>query len=336
MLSISETKAVLNSDIQGPSADFEKLVAHAARSVELQETGKIKAGAYLIADFTDLSFPYKKPDSALRSWERVNGRKRIVVQPGTVVNGDGEIEYVYPYGVVPRLFLIWLTTEIKMTQSRTVEVGQSINALRRQLGIARGGKQHENFVKQMEALFSAHIVIHDQERDSAAKATATKGRALQIADSWEIWRSDDSGEVLDSLPSTLCVSESFYRHVQKTAVPLVSEIVSEFRRDPMRLDIYCWLVHRLYAQRSPKSNVSWSQLSGQFGGNYSRERSFKHAFKKHLQVVLMYYPEARVSVTQNGLILRRSKLHIPPRGAAAPVRTIEDVVSAAAVVAQAS
>ncbi|WP_421084856.1 replication protein RepA [Rothia nasimurium] len=335
MPSIAETTEVWNREIEPPAARFQTLVEHAGRSIELQEAGKIKAGSYLLADLTDLSFPYKKPDPNMRSWERSNGRKKIVIQPGMVPGPGGGIEYVYPYGIVPRLFLIWLTTEIKLSKSRRVEVGKSVNALRAQLGISSGGKQHANFTRQLEALFSAHIVVFEQGPKKEG-VTANKGKVLQIADSWEIWKSSETGEVVESIPSTLEVSESFYNHVQNTAVPLVSEIVSAFKRDPMRLDIYCWLVHRLYMQRAPESNVSWSQLSKQFGGNYARERSFKKAFVDHLQVVLLYYPEARVSVTRNGLILRRSKLHIPPRGAVARILSVEEVVSAAAAIGKAS
>ena len=329
MSSISESGEVWNRELHDTSPRFKKLIHHASRSVELHESGKIKPGSFLLADLTDLSFPYKKPKAELRGWVRSNGRKRIVIQPGAVPNANGEIEYVYPYGSTPRLFLIWLTTEIKHSKSRTVEVGKSVSALRKQLGIADGGKQHENFTRQLEALFASHIVIYEDELKKKQKVTPNKGRVIQIADSWEIWKSDDDGEVCESIPSTLQVTESFYQHVQRTAVPLVSEIVDEFKRDPMRLDIYCWLVHRLYTQRKSETHISWSQLANQFGGNYARERSFKHAFKEHLQIVRMYYPEARVAVTRDGLLLRRSKLHIPSRGGKSEVPTITEVVAAA-------
>lgn len=333
---VSEPTDVWNRELHDISPRFKKLIHHASRSVELHESGKIKPGSFLLADLTDLSFPYKKPKAELRAWERSNGRKRIVIQPGAIPNENGEIEYAYPYGSVPRLFLIWLTTEIKHGKSRTVEVGKSITALRKQLGIADGGKQHENFTRQLEALFASHIVIYDQEVKKKQEATPNKGRVLQIAESWEIWKSAEDGEIQQGIPSTLQVTESFYQHAQKTAVPLVPEIVDEFKRDPMRLDIYCWLVHRLYMQRKSESNVSWSQLVHQFGGGFTRERDFKHAFKEHLQIVRMYYPEARISVTRDGLILRRSKLHIPSRGGKSEVPTLAEVVAAATELDKAS
>jgi hypothetical protein len=88
---------------------------------------------------------------------------------------------------------------------------------------------------------------------------------------------------------------------------------------PLALDLYYWLAHRLYSVRKP-TLVPWALLVRQFGSQYDRVRAFKAQVVKHLRVIALAYPEARVHSTGDGLVLGPS----PP-----PVsrQTVLDVTS---------
>ena len=54
------------------------------------------------------------------------------------------------------------------------------------------------------------------------------------------------------------------------------------RKTVWDLDVYAWLVHRLFTLTRP-SSMSWVQLSGQFGHNYGAIRYFRRFFGESVQ-----------------------------------------------------
>src|SRR5690242_18621210 len=53
--------------------------------------------------------------------------------------------------------------------------------------------------------------------------------------------------------------------------------------------------------------ISWLSLFKQFGSNYKEVRKWRERFVNSLAVALAAYPEARVSVEEEGLILHPSR-----------------------------
>lgn len=297
-----------------------EVLPHMDRANELMEQGRIRAGSYIPVELAQLCLPYRDPKD-LHFWERTNGNKKLLIEPALLPSRDGSIRRGFPFGSVPRLFLIWLTTEIKM-QGRTdgqpirVELGESLQDFMRQIGLTTGGgTQRRRVMDQLNRLVRARITILDLSAEGGAEGSwRDQGRQLSVASSWSLWHAgdDDDGEA-PLMGSYIEVSPEFARSIDG-AVPLATDVLRELQTHPMRLDIYCWLVHRMYRMRKRESRVTWHQLEEQFGGNYSRTRQFRAAFKTNLLAVRMYYPRARISVTKDGLLLRPSPKHIPQRG----------------------
>jgi hypothetical protein len=86
--------------------------------------------------------------------------------------------------------------------------------------------------------------------------------------------------------------------------------IRQLRKSPMDLDVYAWLVHRLF-NLSRSNTVTWAQLSGQFGHGYAEPRKFRHFFLDSLKRVLAVYPEANVKPAEVGLVLAPSRPHVP-------------------------
>lgn len=301
-----------------------RMVEHGTAATQLHESGGIKADAFLQMHFTQLSLPYRDPGT-LDFWERKNGQLRLVLEPGLIADADGTLRRAYPYGNIPRLFLIWLCTNALRHATAEISMGPTMSRFMSEIGLAEGGKQRARVGEQLRRLFAARISIID----TAAPAKGAGGlmreerKQMLVADEWTLWTSmtgDESGAIEGG---RLVLSDAFHRAIKASSVPLSGRVIAELKNNPMQLDIYVWLVRRLHSARG-QSNVSWEQLEEQFGGNYQRSRRFREAFKQNLHIVRLYYPDAGVWITDHGLILRRSGKHIPARGAAGGV-TANDV-----------
>jgi replication initiator protein len=100
----------------------------------------------------------------------------------------------------------------------------------------------------------------------------------------------------------------FFEEIIKRPVPIDIRVLKSLKQSAMKLDIYCWLTHRMsYLKHA--SEIDWKLLHLQFGSGYTRERDFKKAFLEHLKGVLLFY-DADVEEGKKGLILKPSPTHI--------------------------
>lgn len=77
----------------------------------------------------------------------------------------------------------------------------------------------------------------------------------------------------------------------------------------MRLDIYSWLTYRMsYLTKS--TSIPWEVLQLQFGSNFSRTIDFKRKFLERLKAVQIVYPQAKISLAKNSLVLKPSRPHV--------------------------
>jgi hypothetical protein len=67
--------------------------------------------------------------------------------------------------------------------------------------------------------------------------------------------------------------------------------------------------------------VEWSALHRQFGAAYGEQRQFRRRFVEPLSTALGVYPEARITVSDKGLLLSPSRT--PPESKIFGVPSIE-------------
>jgi hypothetical protein len=101
-----------------------------------------------------------------------------------------------------------------------------------------------------------------------------------------------------------------FQSILERSAPLATKAIKQLRKSPMDLDVYAWLVHRLFHLSKP-SMVQWSQLSNQFGHSYSEPRTFRRFFLDSLKRVLVVYPDAKLKVGDSGVLLLPSRAHLP-------------------------
>lgn len=257
-----------------------------------------------------LSLPYREPASDLMAWERVNGKHRITITPYVK---DGKA--YFPYGVYPRLLITFLTTEAVKTDSSTIQIADGLRGFMRQLGLNAGGKQKQLLLDQMQRLFNASIRIETVEeviRDGVP-LTHVVTKNFQFTEEHELWLKGSNGEVQAiEWGSSVTLSPKFYDSLKGQSFPVFAEALKAVGNSPFALDIYLFLVSRLYRLKR-RTSISWDQLNQQFGGNYKEIKTFKHAFLRNLQTVQIIYPEAKIVVDEKCLTLLPSKQHVPSR-----------------------
>lgn len=244
-----------------------------------------------------------------RTFERHNGRASILLEAGKLWDGRCWLDQPLPYGAVPRLVMVYVSSEAVRTRSRSVEVGHSTRQFLTALGMqtsggARGG--YQALKRQMQALAACRLSLGVQNEGRVTTIDAKPIRRF------EAWLHQD-GEQGTLWPGVLELSEEFYGTLIEHAVPLDPRALAALRHSALALDVYAWLAHRLRrVAGAGGTKLSWRNLYEQFGQEYGCAKDFKKQFRLALRQTLAVYPDARVTEVIGGIALHASRAPVQP------------------------
>lgn len=247
------------------------------------------------------SFPHGDPHDTA-SFTRRNGWLELTLSATRRDTG-------LPYGVPARLLTIYCASEAVRTRSPEIYLGRTIHEFLRCLDvpITRGERGSLRvYANQLLRLIHCAVSIDENIQDSSGRSGLHIRQAL-FAEEARLWWDESE---LAGQGSSLVLSSVLFQSILERSAPLSTAAIRQLRKSPMDLDVYAWLVHRLF-QLSRPNTVTWAQLSGQFGHGYSQPRKFRHFFLHSLRRVLAVYPEARVKPADVGLLLTPSRPHVP-------------------------
>jgi len=262
---------------------------------------------FLHAVQCQIGIPYRNPGD-LREWDHKQGNASLRIEAGAVVDPTGKFVHVgLPYGEKPRLVLIHLATEAVRTGSPIVDVEDSMTAFARSLGMETNGQQLRSLKDQLARLAAATVRM----------GTVEEGRAVQVNTQFvtalELWYPTQADQRV-LWPSTVRLSEEYFKSLGQHAVPLDHRAVAALRSSSMALDIYAWLAQRLHRVPTGKPQfIAWDLMYEQFGQGFARIRDFRRRFLQTLHQVASAYPAARLSADDSGLTLSHSPPPVPPR-----------------------
>jgi Plasmid encoded RepA protein len=233
-------------------------------------------------------------------WRRVNGPVSLTVQP--TVDQVGTYHGV-PHGAKARLILLYLQTEAVKTNSRQIELGRSMHAWLRRMGVKPSGTNYLEVNRQSHKIENC-LLIFSHEGDN----TSLRWRDTIIRGSFD-HKENDRRELL-----VVELSESFYRAIREHPVPVSEAAVRALGERCMAMDIYLWLAYRLHALERD-TFVPWGRLFAQFGAATNALKHFKPRFARDLDMALAVYPTAEVRPSEDGLTLVPSP---PPLAAGRP------------------
>ena len=253
--------------------------------------------------------PYKNPGEGVLEWDRKQGHTSLRIEAGSAIDprtGDF-VRLGLPFGEKPRLVLIHLATEAVRTGSPVVDVGESMTAFARSLGMETNGQQLRALKDQLARLAAATIRMGVVEEGRAVQVNT------QIVSAFDLWFPKQADQRV-LWPSTVRLSEEYFRTLGMHAVPLDHRAVAALASSSMALDAYVWLAQRLH--RVPPSRpqlVGWGNLHEQFGQGFGRVRDFRRSFLRTVRQVVSAYPAARLTADAAGLTLQHSPPPVSPR-----------------------
>jgi hypothetical protein len=268
--------------------------------------------AYMARQLVQATLPHSNPGK-VESWSRRNGNLTLRIRTGWDHLRDRSLGY--PYGTIPRLLLFWMTTEALRTESRRLYLGNSLAAFMRELGLdpSRGGPRSDGYRlrDQMMRLFRA-IISFDQVEDGRHRWLDMQIAPEGCTCLW--WDFHDPGQG-DLFSSWINLNERFYQAITSMPVPVDMRALRALKRSSLALDLYAFVCYRAYiALKSDRAQfVTWEQLMGQLGTDYSDVRDFRKKTKAALRKIKAVFPELVLGRKQGGIEILPGGLAVPPR-----------------------
>ena len=253
---------------------------------------------FLYVPLIQCTFPHSD-QGGLTSYTRRNGKLELTIATSLPTVG-------LPYGVPARLLAIYTATEILRNRSREIYLGKTVTEFLKRLGVPVSSGRRGTvgvYLDQLRRLINTVFTITEDITDAEGRQGLGIKKKL-FADEARLW--NDTNGLQGSM---ILLAEPLYESMLERSAPLSMEAVRALRRSPLDLDVYAWLVYRLYRLHR-RLVIPWSELAMQFGQAYGRERDFHGSFRASLKRVLEQYPQARVEAVSEGLCLLPSRAHI--------------------------
>ncbi|HQO53415.1 MAG TPA: replication protein RepA [Ottowia sp.] len=222
-----------------------------------------------------------------REFLRRAGEGWLHVQAGALDLGDGPVPQPVPYGAVPRLALIWISTIARRSNSREIFIGRSASEFLGMLGLDKQGHRYCTLRRQLHALAACRLQMGFRGR-------TINEAVIKRIDAWLPAAHSQRA----TWPGSLVLDAEFFEELVQHSVPLDARALHALRGSALALDVYMWLAHRLHRLNHRPLWLPWHTLKDQFGHEYQGTHGhgdFCTSFKLALRKVLMVYPEARVA-----------------------------------------
>jgi hypothetical protein len=272
-----------------------------ALAIEDEAAQEVGALGFMARAMVQATLPHRKVEG--NEFTRKNGHYSLTIMAPSVIG--------LPYGSLPRLLLAWLTTEAVQTESRELELGDSLSGFMRELGIVPTGGRWGSITRlknQTKRLFASSITAIYEKGPAFSLINQT------VADRATLWWDAKTPEQAGLWNSTVILSEQFFHEIIDRPVPIDMRAIRALKQSPMALDIYTWLTYRASYLKKP-TIVPWSALALQFGSSYAELRFFKRSFLEELKKVVLVYGKVQVDAVEHGLMVKPSLTHIPMKGA---------------------
>ena len=265
-------------------------VAAAMMAEENESLGICHAG------FALTGLPHKEINERL--WRRDGHRVTLHVETGYTREAK---PIGIPYGSKARMILIYLQTQAVRTQSQEVELGKSMRAWMNAMGmLATGGATYKVVSEQARRIAACRLTFF----------TTVPGGEVRTNGAFVESEFSLAGAINDEQPTlwqeSVRLNKAFYNSLIEHPVPVSETALRFIGSKSMAIDIYIWLAYRLHSLSKP-TPISWAALYSQFGAGFRQIKHFKPTFFDNLQLALAVYQDAKLNVTDEGIVLYQSR-----------------------------
>ena len=254
--------------------------------------------------------PHKK-NPELNSWTRRNGNFRLTIQPLVEQEEDGTIirNYGFPYGVHPRLIIIYICLQVKRYRSPELSLGRCISDFMQNIGIRNTGGEDYNRVKsQAVRLFTSRV--HCRKEGKITSSRYEMSGDMSIAEKSFLWwdeRESNQAGQLELFDSYVVLKTPFFNSILEKGIPIDLEAVMELRDSCLALDLYMWLTYRVYGIKKD-AFVSWKDLKSQTGATGKSLKRYREHAITALKKVNRVWPTLKLEDTRGGFIIKKETL----------------------------
>lgn len=270
---------------------------------------------YLAREFVVCTLPHRDPKTP--TWVKRNGDFSLVLSSG--VDKDGAFLGL-PSGSIPKLLLFWFVTTAIKTQSRHIQLGDSLNGFLREVGLdpkTGGGKRGDarRMKDELAKLVSCRISFIYEEGSALRGSRST--RDMLVAEETVTWWDFENPDERSILECQIVLSEAFYAAATANPVPYDFRALCALKHSPFAIDLYAWSTWRVFSmmqRREKQASVRlWGDgsLAAQFGSQYASSFHFKAALAEALEAVCLVWPDLQYELTPGRLTLKASKVPIP-------------------------
>ena len=287
----------------------------AREMVEPERRGLVDIAAEVLADdagrigitytgFCLTGLPHKRlADDQV--WEKRGHRVMLSVEPGFIrAHGKTKSTLIgVPYGARARMILLYLQTQAIRTNSREVELGRSMRDWLGRMGLTWGGETGKALREQATRIASCSLKFF-WEGDAANGWT--KGGFVRSGLRFHDRGTDSDVRQGDLWEDRVVLDEVFWDALRQHPVPLREAALRSLSGLSVSLDLYIWLAYRLHTLKGV-TPIRWAALKEQFGGGYAEMHTFRRDFKRWIAPAVAAYPDARVEVADDGVVLYPSR-----------------------------
>ena len=276
----------------------ERQAIDAALSIMSEEESRL---GITHAGFAMTSLPHKRIEEGF--WRREGHRTTLLVESGR----DRAGRFIgVPYGSIARLILLYLQTEAIRTNSPEVELGRSMKSWMGRMSLTTGGKTYQLVTEQARRISACRLTFF-ADRENGLEARHN-GAFVQDAISLTGLAGDENQPSL--WQDRVRLDAGFWRSLKEHPVPVREEAIKAIGTRSLAIDVYVWLAYRLHSLAKP-TPVSWAAIHAQFGAGFRLLRQIKPSFTEALHLALAVYPEARVDMEKDGILLHPSPPAVP-------------------------
>jgi hypothetical protein len=271
--------------------------ASAALTREIEGGGEV---GYSYSAWCLAGLPHReRPPGA--EWLIKTDYARLLVKPGVRDRDDDSTEPLsVPSGTVARLLLIDWQTEAYETGNRIIHLGKNPNVLLTRMEMSRGGPISRKVTDQIERLATCTISFRFGTEQGGVVVNERLVEAFEF-----VGDTDPRTRRHSRMIEHVVLSEAFFRELRRHPVLVDRMALRSIQNSPRAIDLYLWLAFRLHALQG-ETSVSWSALWRQFGREFKSLKSFKAEFSEPFALAHATYPQAKVRITERGLLLAPS------------------------------
>jgi len=284
---------------------------------------------FLARELILCTLPHSDPGN-IPGWSRTNGNLTLSIQAG--FNSKIGRSYGIPYGIIPRMVLVWIVTEIVRTKNRRLELGHYLSDFLEKIGLSsytgRGPRGDARRVReQIERLFRSTVSF-----EYSLKGEGRSGQAwidIKIAPKGVLWWNDKDPEQAALFGSWIEVSEEFFNAVMYAPCPLDIRVLRHIKNSSLGIDLYTILNREAFrARKDGKPRfLAWEWLLEQTGNEYRDIRDFRRRALVQIEAIRAVHSGLIIAIQKgrrgqkSGLVISNlSTPSIPPNLAREPIQ----------------